>query len=152
MKKNLQHGQFMGGDIFLSNRKKCKVYLLGVLALLWLYPSILKAQNWGAEQKGPPPLPYLEMKENNFFGEAVALDGQYAVVGQHGNQSGKGAAYVLWYNGNNWIEQAKLTASDGVADDRFGRSVSISGDYIVVGAYFDDDKGEKSGSAYLFEK
>ena len=42
---------------------------------------------------------------------------------------------------------AKLTASDGAADDDFGQSVSISGNYSIVGAYGDD--GDK-GSAYIY--
>ena len=44
-------------------------------------------------------------------------------------------------------ELAKLTASDGAADDSFGVSVSISGDVAVIGAWFDDDAGSLSGSA-----
>jgi hypothetical protein len=47
---------------------------------------------------------------------------------------------------------AKLTASDGAEWAHFGWSVSISGDLLVVGARYDDDNGEASGSAYLFEK
>jgi len=49
-----------------------------------------------------------------------------------------------------WDEQAKLLADDGAADDFFGLSVSISGDYAIVGAYGDDDSGSGSGSAYVF--
>jgi len=47
-------------------------------------------------------------------------------------------------------ETAKLTASDGAMYDIFGRSVSLSGDRLVVGAA-SDDKGKNSGSAYVFE-
>ena len=46
---------------------------------------------------------------------------------------------------------AKLTAADGAANDAFGGSVAIDGDTIVVGAYYDDDAGDNSGSAYVFE-
>ena len=46
---------------------------------------------------------------------------------------------------------AKLTASDGAGIDYFGVSVSISGDYAIVGAHYDDDKGTDSGSAYIFD-
>ena len=46
---------------------------------------------------------------------------------------------------------AKLTANDGAAGDLFGDSVSISGTTAVVGARFDDDRGDGSGSAYVFE-
>ena len=46
-----------------------------------------------------------------------------------------GSAYVFTRTGTTWTEQAKLTASDGAAGDRFGISVAIAGDTIVVGAY-----------------
>ncbi len=49
-------------------------------------------------------------------------------------------------------QQAKLLASDGVAEDRFGNAAGISGNTLVVGAKFDDDLGSSSGSAYLYER
>ena len=48
------------------------------------------------------------------------------------------------------IAEQKLTASDAAANDQFGRSMSVSGDYAVVGAYGNDDDGSVSGSAYIF--
>ena len=52
-----------------------------------------------------------------------------------------------------WTQVAKLTAGDGAAGDNFGYSVSIDGDTMVVGAWFDDDeKGSSSGSAYVFTR
>ncbi|MHC4158861.1 MAG: FG-GAP repeat protein [Planctomycetota bacterium] len=53
---------------------------------------------------------------------------------------------------NNWDQQAKLIASDGASNDEFGWSVSISGDYAIVGARYDDDNGSNSGSAYIFKR
>jgi len=50
-----------------------------------------------------------------------------------------------------WRDQDKLLALDSAAGDEFGDSVSISGDYAVVGAHRDDDNGSSSGSAYVFE-
>lgn len=44
----------------------------------------------------------------------------------------------------------KLLAGDGADNDQFGRSVSVSGDTAVIGAAYDDDKGDDSGSAYVF--
>ena len=44
-----------------------------------------------------------------------------------------------------WTQVAKLTAGDGAADDRFGISVSIDGDTVVIGANGDDDKGNNAG-------
>ena len=49
-------------------------------------------------------------------------------------------------------ETVKLTASDGAVDDYFGYSVSVYNNTAVIGAFFDDDKGSNSGSAYVFEK
>jgi hypothetical protein len=46
---------------------------------------------------------------------------------------------------NDWLEQDKLLASDGAADDEFGYSVSIDGDYAIIGARYDDDNGGNSG-------
>ncbi|MCH8153112.1 MAG: FG-GAP repeat protein, partial [Planctomycetes bacterium] len=46
---------------------------------------------------------------------------------------------------------AKLLPNDGAADDAFGHSVAISGATAIVGAAFDDDNGDNSGTAYLFD-
>jgi hypothetical protein len=43
-----------------------------------------------------------------------------------------------------------LTASDGAAIDGFGINVAISGNYVIVGARLDDDKGSNSGAAYIY--
>ena len=51
-----------------------------------------------------------------------------------------------------WLESDKMTALDGNYQNLFGCSVSISGDYAIVGAYIDDDDGTYSGSAYIFKR
>ncbi|HUU85723.1 MAG TPA: FG-GAP repeat protein [Phycisphaerae bacterium] len=84
---------------------------------------------------------------------SVAISGNTIVVGaqsddDHGPASG--SAYVFRYDGNAWVEQAKLTASDGAARDAFGFSVAVSGDIVVIGADRNDDNGPDSGSAYVF--
>jgi hypothetical protein len=62
-----------------------------------------------------------------------------------------GAVYPLTIDPVVTLEEAKLLASDGEAEDYFGLSVAISGDTVVVGAYRDEDQGSESGSAYVFE-
>ncbi len=54
------------------------------------------------------------------------------------------------HTGGTWSEQAKLTASDAAAGDEFGYSVSVDGDTALVGAHYDEDAGDNSGSAYVF--
>jgi hypothetical protein len=84
------------------------------------------------------------------FGYAVSISGNGVVVGAHGNDdagSYSGSAYVFRYEGGVWVEEAKLTASDASINNCFGRSVSISGDKVAVGA---DGDNSWSGSAYVF--
>ena len=47
--------------------------------------------------------------------------------------------------------ETKVTASDAALGDYFGLSVALSGTTAIVGAYGDDDAGDSSGSAYLFD-
>ncbi len=87
------------------------------------------------------------------FGHSVFISGDYAIVGAmfaDGVASGTGAAYIFLRSGASWTQQAKLTADDGANIDYFGMSVCLSGDYAIVGAGNDDDKGFNSGSAYIF--
>jgi hypothetical protein len=89
------------------------------------------------------------------FGWSVSISGDLAIVGapsddDQGDYSG--SAYIFKRNGTSWIEQQKLIASDGAAIDLFGWYVSISGNLAIVGAKYDDDKGDESGSAYVFNK
>jgi hypothetical protein len=91
--------------------------------------------------------------EGDFFGCSVAISGDYAVAGAFlGDGAGvhSGSAYIFKRDGTTWTQEAKINASDGAAEDRFGHSVAISGDYAVVGAYLDDDAGYNSGSAYIY--
>ena len=54
--------------------------------------------------------------------------------------------------GVEYLQRAKLTASDGAVHDRFGESVSIDGDTMVIGAWADDGWATNSGSAYVFTR
>lgn len=87
------------------------------------------------------------------FGLALAVDGDVAVVGASFDSEGgvtAGAAYVFRHDGEGWVEQQKLVASDATGGEEFGFAVAISGETIVIGAMVDDDFGFSSGSAYLF--
>ena len=104
----------------------------------------------------------------DWFGFSVAISGNYAIVGAFMNDdrtTDAGAAYIFERNSSgNWgievsdqtyrTETIKLLASDGNASDNFGYSVAISGNYAIVGAYNDDDddRGNNSGSVYIFER
>ncbi len=89
----------------------------------------------------------------DIFGQSVSIDGNLMVIGaQLDDDAGtrSGSAYVYRLDGSNWIEEAKLAASDGAPEDSFGVAVSVSGNVIVVGAAGDDEEESSSGSAYVF--
>ena len=89
----------------------------------------------------------------DLFARSVSISGEVAVVGAYlddDNGVNSGSAYIFRFDGTEWIEEAKLTASDAAAADEFGFSVSISGDVAVVGAELGDGNVADSGSAYVF--
>jgi hypothetical protein len=105
--------------------------------------------NWVQQQK----LTAFDGAASDIFGLSVSISGDYAIIGAYGDDdkgSSSGSAYIFRQDGENWVQQQKLTASDGAASDCFGIFVSISGDYAIVGAALDDDHGTNSGSAYIF--
>ena len=92
---------------------------------------------------------------SDYFGYAVAVSGDYAIVGAYGRDVGantnQGQAYVFKRNGSAWIEQDILQASDGTAYDYFGSSVAISGEYAIVGAYGKDvGANTNQGKVYIY--
>ena len=90
---------------------------------------------------------------DDFFGRSVSLYGDTALIGAIGSDDNgdvSGSAYVFTRDGTSWTQQVKLLASDGAFGDIFGWSVSLYGDTALIGAYGDDDNGDDSGSAYMF--
>lgn len=89
------------------------------------------------------------------FGWSVSLSNDTAIVGAPYNNEiafYAGAAYIFRKDADGWQQIATLRASDGVEQDKFGESVSISGDTAIVGAQDDDDAVDSSGSAYVFRE
>jgi hypothetical protein len=102
------------------------------------------------------------------FGISVAIDGDYAVVGaflededavEANPVQDAGSAYIFKRDQggtDNWGLVKKIVAPVRGVADQFGSSVSISGDYIIVGAFNEDEDADElntfndSGSAYLF--
>jgi len=88
---------------------------------------------------------------------AVGISGSTAIVGAHCDDDGgpcTGSVYVFERAGSVWgpNETVKLHAGDPQPYDEFGIAVAIDGNRIAVGADIDDDRGDGSGSAYVFER
>ena len=96
---------------------------------------------------------------NDWFGISVALSDNTAIIGSIGDDIGSigdddyeessGSAYLFDTTTGSLLH--KFTAPDGVASDQFGGSVALSDNTALIGSIGDDDNGESSGSAYLFD-
>lgn len=98
----------------------------------------------------------------SLFGGSVAISGDTIAVGAHGEAS-SGAVYVFVRDGSTWSQEARIPAPSGATfDDRFGLSVALSGDTLVVGAPREDSSATgvdgdqlnngslNSGAAFVF--
>ncbi len=106
------------------------------------------SNNWGQVKK----MYASDGTVSDHFGESVSISGDTIVVTSKYDNSNQGAAYIYKRNqggADNWGQVKKIVASDGLAGDRFGSSVCISGETIIVGAYYDNSQ---IGSAYIFTR
>lgn len=115
------------------------------------YVFVCTGTSWIRQQK----LTASDGADGDHFGISVAISDDTVVVGAHADDTGsntdQGSAYVFVGSGATWSHQQKLTASDGARTDRFGYSVAISGETVVVGAPYDNiGSNGLQGSAYMF--
>lgn len=93
--------------------------------------------------------------DSDNFGFAVAIAGNYVVVGAYRDDTGTtdaGSAYVYDLTGKTPTTPiVTLNNPTPAAFDYFGYSVAISGNYVVVGAYQDDTGTTDAGSAYVYD-
>ena len=107
--------------------------------------------SWDFVQKIIPE----DAQEGDSFGWSVAVSGDRAIIGARDDDRGAanaGSAYIYELEGSEWVQTAKIFASDPQAEDSFGEIVAIEGDQVVVGARDVDINGmENVGAAYVFE-
>lgn len=144
--------------------KQLKIFLALLLVFLFSAENT-EAQTWDETDK----IVASNRAPQDFFGYDVRTTENYndnfVVVGAPNHDSfGKinsGAVYVFRRNGSEWEQvPGVLYASDGVANDYFGRSVSISesGEFIVIGAPGQDtdhagnNPFSSSGAVYIFQR
>jgi len=114
------------------------VYLYTRSSTGWSNPSRLRPLDpgWGSRH----------------FGNAVAIDSNYIIVGAEW-ATGGGAAYIFHFDGIEWYQQAKLVGTASDDWENFGCTVDIQGDYAIVGAYFETFGSlTNAGSAYIFKR
>lgn len=130
--------------------------IIGAIKVDWsskggaAYAFVRTGSVWAQQAKLQPG----DWGPGSCFGGSVDVEGDRAVVGRPLDDLGayqEGSAYVFERSGSSWSQKAKLTASDAEAGDMFGHSISLSGDRVAMGAIYDGDLGQFSGSAYVFE-
>lgn len=152
-----------GGSVALSD--KAKTALIGARyankgtkqSAGAAYVFTRSSNQWTQQQK----LTAGDGDEQDWFGGSVSLsgDGTTALIGAYQDEDANGeeagSAYLFTQSDGQWIQQEKLTASDGDSGDLFGISVSLSTDgaTALIGAVGDNEpNGESAGSAYVFRQ
>ncbi|MFA5103547.1 MAG: FG-GAP repeat protein, partial [Candidatus Thermoplasmatota archaeon] len=105
---------------------------------------------WTEQQKLLPPDGVTDAQ----FGISVDLDGDTAIIGANRDDDNgirSGSAYIYTRSDTTWTLQAKLIASDGGEEERFGIDVALEGDTAMIGAETSDN-GDFSGSVYVFTR
>ena len=106
---------------------------------------------WCEEKK----LLAFDREVSDAFGSSVAVSGDTVFVSAGGGEgvvNGSGAVYVYYWTGADWEFEQKIFASDGFDGQWFGRSLSVSEDRLLVGAWLDDEIGYQAGAAYVFRR
>jgi len=96
--------------------------------------------SWNEEQKLLPSDNALN------FGCQVAIQGDLALVGS----TDENAVYFFKFNGSSWNEEQKITPSVASIWAKFGVSINIDNNVMIVGAHQDDTPGTSAGSAFIF--
>lgn len=117
------------------------------------YVFTRRGDRWSPQAK----LTAADAKAGDYFGAAVALDGERAMIGAPlgGDDAyfagDGGAVYLFERRGTAWEQVQRLTPADASSGDLFGRAIALSNDTALIGAYGDRDNGVNAGAAYLFK-
>jgi hypothetical protein len=93
----------------------------------------------------------------DLFADAVSVERGRACISadlDDDNGVNSGSAYIFEsVPSGEWQQIAKIKPDDGAPGDEFSRgAVALDGDRLLIGALLDDDRGDRSGSAYVFER
>ncbi len=106
--------------------------------------------NWVGSQK----IVASDGSSGDWFGRAVAMEGNRLVVGAHLEGSDdRGAAYVFRKESSTWVEEARIQPADLSGGENFGWSVALNEGRIAIGAFLADPAGKaNAGAVYTYEQ
>ena len=92
-----------------------------------------------------------DLEAGDRFGSCVAVKGGLiAVASPSDNENGQDSGSVYLFDAATGVLLRKLIADDSAPGDQFGYTIAIASPLLAVGAPFDDDLGQSSGSVYIF--
>jgi hypothetical protein len=154
------HGGALSGWLSIDHDTVVSGGLSGVngkeAALVYVKP----AEGWKKTMTETATLEASDGQPQGGFGNSTYIEGDTIAVGapeaKIGSNVEQGAGYVFVKPASGWkgllTQTAKLTSSDGQAQDQLGWSVSISGNILVLGAITAHVKGSQPGAAYIYVK
>ncbi len=89
--------------------------------------------------------------QNGGFGNPLAISGNRAYISDTRHDNNVGAVFVYEHDGANWVESGLIAAQDGHQGHRFGRSLSVFADRVLIGTNEDSSMGTRAGAAYVFD-
>ena len=156
---------FSGYRKFLNHVLQGVVYVAASLTSLSSHAHCINHSVWqfvGNFSDVVMPSDFFTLDDHDYFGDAVSLSDDVLAVGAFGDDDGAvdtGAVYLFErQDGERWMPILKMSDNEGgegllsvslQGADRFGRGISLHGNTLAVGAYYDS---EKKGAVYLFER
>ncbi len=125
------------GDPF--DEDKGAVYIYTYNGLEWIQKAFLTEEDGDSDYQ---------------FGYSVFLEGDVAIVGaplSRNNNEETGAVYSFKQDGSSWIPQDTIHAIDGGDADRFGESISMHDEFLIVGSPRSSNDGDARGRVYIYE-
>ena len=81
------------------------------------------------------------------LGSGLAIDGDWVMVSTLAQNGARGATYAFRRQGDGWVQHSKLTPADLLPEDRFGSSIALAGDQMLISSAA---AGEGQGKVYHF--
>jgi hypothetical protein len=159
---NMAYGSFGTSLAIVGNTLVVGAKNMNTTGSAYIYERA--GSTWSFRQTLLPVDPPVENFTDHAFGTDVSFDGLRIAVGAPGKAMGEGAVYIYHFSGGMWAYKQTVQAGFRSSYDRFGVSLQIFGNRLVVGApgedgglkvvsrsLVDDDSSADSGAAYIFQ-
>ena len=134
-----QSNQYFGASLSLYNN----YVAIGAYGSGSVYVFKMVDDTWIQEKR-------INVNESFFFGREVNMYEDYMIISDY-SYNGHGAAFIYQRNGSDWLQKEFLEPNDTFEHQCYGASIVISDGYAMVGDSQDKDKGQYSGSVYVYK-